>query len=223
MATAHGLSAAAVGTRLVPLEGIVAQATHDLNNHLATILGKAEIALMLEDPDRWKRGLENALEAGNEARILVSDLQRLVVWLRSPEELTLLSDLLTILERFGNRRLRRAGMSLVIDADGPSALVQHAGQVLLGLWGLLDALSQALTALDRPAEWHLTGAAQGEAWIVRLEPPGGLWPDAVVRELERTSALGEDGPHGFGTALELLRESGAETQITDTAFFCRCA
>jgi len=59
--------------------------THDLNNYLTTILGKAELALLSGDPDRMRSALELGAEAARKSRDLVAQMQRFCAAQRSSE------------------------------------------------------------------------------------------------------------------------------------------
>ena len=49
---------------------------HDINNHLTTILGKSELALLSDDPARMTKALEVGAEAARKSRELVAQMQR---------------------------------------------------------------------------------------------------------------------------------------------------
>jgi C4-dicarboxylate-specific signal transduction histidine kinase len=59
--------------------------THDLNNHLTTILGKAELALLSGDQERMKSALELGAEAARKSRDLVAQMQRFCAAQRTSE------------------------------------------------------------------------------------------------------------------------------------------
>jgi signal transduction histidine kinase len=148
---------------------------HDLNNHLATILGKAEIAMMVEDPARWRRSLEDAHAAGQKARVLVADYQRIQGWMREQErEPVPYGDVLAIVARLSERRLGRLGVVLEPGYATPRRC-ERACELALTLWELALALGEALEG-EGERTWTLSAGEAGGGISVDLSHPGARWP-----------------------------------------------
>ncbi len=204
-------AAAADDVVLECLPQLLAQASHDLNNHLATILGKSEIALMSDEPARWRRGLDETFEAGHQARLLVADLQRLVTWQQLGAEAPVpLSDVLAMSVRLAGRSLRRTGARVEVDG-GATIRVDRPASVAVLTWLLVrEAADRAEVGVGRgwrlggrtlPGGWslefHADDHAFGEDAWARLDREGGA--GGVLGSIDRTvRALGGrlefDGP-----------------------------
>jgi hypothetical protein len=209
-----------VGVKSGPAEAMVeawrlfiSQGAHDLNNHLAAILGRAELALMADDPVRWRRGLEETLEAGQPARTLVADLQRLSLWQQTAPAPTPLADVLALVARVVQPTLRRSGVDLLVDGGCGAVLVEHPGVLALALWLLLrDAADRA--GRCTAGTWGLSGGARESdaVWAVTLATPG------VDHTLEMARPAGEVQRSGGrssglrGAALELVASSGGRLE-----------
>ena len=194
---------------------LAAQVVHDLNNHLATMLGKAEIGLMLDDPARWRRSLEEILAAGQPARVELSDLQRLVSWSFPEGEAVGLDEVLAVVARLSSRRCGTASVRLAV--SGAAARVERtvAACAAIALWCVVrEALERAREA----SEWSLLARrAPGGGWSVRFETPGCVWDAGTRAWAERAARRGEPVPGRLGAALEALVGSGASVVFEDEA------
>ncbi|RMF72205.1 MAG: hypothetical protein D6738_11920 [Acidobacteria bacterium] len=151
---------------------LVARIAHDLNNHLATILGKAEIALMVDDPARWRRGIEHGYEAGQRARRAVADLQRVHGWVEAatPDPAPL-AEVLELARRLAARSLARLDLEPAI-SERSGALVDDPAPWALALWRLLS--ERARSCESAPAEpWTLVAERRADgAVVVAFAHPG---------------------------------------------------
>ncbi|MBP7148276.1 MAG: hypothetical protein KBD01_12070 [Acidobacteria bacterium] len=194
---------------------LAAQVAHDLNNHLATMLGKAEIGLMLDDPARWRRSLEEILAAGQPARVELSDLQRLVAWSAAEGEAVLLDEALALVARLSSRRCASAGVQLAVTGDGVRVERTIAAGTAVALW---CAVREALENAPAAGNWSIVARrGAGAGWSVRLETPGCLWDAAVRAAAERAVRLGEPAPGRLGAALEALAGIGTSVEFEDEA------
>lgn len=151
------MSTPGAGAAQDALPRLVAQVAHDLNNHLATILGKAELGLMLEDPARWKRGLEEALCAGQSARVLVADLQRVVRWQQGEDSPATIADAVSTAIRLCGRAIERCNIRLTDHGHGGADNVARPADITLALVVAIRALVDHRA--PRPAQWVLTASA----------------------------------------------------------------
>jgi len=203
---------------------LAAHAAHDLNNHLTSVLGKAEIALMSPDPARWQRGLEEVLEAGQQARSLVADLQRLARWQLGVEGGVPAPDLLGLVVRLAGRRARRAGVTLEMSGSGSLADSRHAARLALLAWQLVERAIGALEAgtADEVPPWRFEAVAgPGTDCAITLHHPGG---PAVLPGLSDAAAAldGAGGPPAdWSGIVELCRDLGATLAPADHAFHLR--
>lgn len=195
------------------LPELIAQAAHDLNNHLATVLGKAEIALMVQDPARWRRSLGDILEAGQKARILVSDLQRLLLWSQPSSEPVPVGEVFNLVMRLLTRRCGHGGVKLVTSHAGVSLPGPVASRLAMGLWALVvEALGRSPRV---ETAWSLTpteGLDNGE-WGVDLLTPGVNWDPETRAAVERASRIGEEQEGWLGQAMSSLRPIGARLHL----------
>ncbi len=203
---------------------LAAHAAHDLNNHLTSVLGKSEIALMSPDPARWQRGLEEVLEAGQQARSLVADLQRLARWQLGAEGGVPAPDLLGLVVRLAGRRARRAGVTLEMSGTGSLADSRLAARFALVTWRLVE---RALLALEAGTDaelppWRLEATAgPGTDCAITLHHPGG--PAVLPGLLEAAEALEGAGepPADWAAVVELCRDLGATLAPGDHGFHLR--
>jgi signal transduction histidine kinase len=157
---------AGAGQLLLELAGRLA---HDLNNVLATVLGKAELATMFDEPQRWKSSVEETHRGGQQARILLADFQRIQGWWQSEREAVPRADVLALVVRLHGRLLGRSGVDLQPDGAG---VTDRPGPLALALWALLaEALERVEPA---PRSWALTAHEE----LVRLHHPGVRWTAA---------------------------------------------
>ncbi len=159
------------------LPELVAQLAHDLNNHLATVLGKSELALILDDPGRYQPALSEILDAGGSARCLVADLQRVLSWGRNASEPVLFAEVLALATRLTLRRCERVGIAIATRPDpAASGMVDDPAVLALLCWTLLRA------ALDEPPRgeeaWTLSGSASSGRISIVLQCPGIDWAPA---------------------------------------------
>jgi hypothetical protein len=168
------------GLESLALASLVGQICHDLNNHLATVLGKTEIALMVSDPGRYRPALEETLEAGQPARALVAELQRLVSWVRDGEQGVPATDAAGVAARLCERSCAKRGIRLAVRSECPGAKLDDPGRVALLCWSLLDGLLQAQPASRNGSETR--------QWTVKVRPG----PEGVRLRVETDSpGIGE--------------------------------
>ena len=150
---------------------LVARVAHDLNNHLATILGKAEIAMMVDDPRRWRRGIEESYRAGQRARAAVADLQRVQGWIGAdtPDPAPL-AEVLELARRLAGRSLARLSLEPAI-VERSGAIVADPAPWTLALWQVLS--DRARRCDEAPAGGWTLEAVRGEGCItITLAHPG---------------------------------------------------
>lgn len=202
------------GLESLALAGLVSQVCHDLNNHLATLLGKTEVALMVGDPARYRPALEHGLEAGQPARGLVSELQRLMTWLREGESGVPVSDAVTSAVRLCERSCSKRGLQLRVKNRFPGARLEDPGRVALICWSLLNRLIQEQPCSSEHVSetWTVETGASGERLEIGVSGPtvGAADPAASdgLRELgELLGLLGGELSAEPGR-VELRLESG---------------
>ena len=137
------------------LRAVVAAVGHDLNNHLATILGRAELALSWEDPDRWRAALDAVARAGDRARVLVADLQRLAQWSAPDVEPAPLGDVLSTAVRLAARSAQRSSVRIVVSPSMPPCRAHRPAAATLAVWGALRA-ALAASPGEGTREWRLS-------------------------------------------------------------------
>ena len=195
------------------LVDLMGQVAHDLNNQLATILGKSEIAMMVDDPARWKSAVEESHKAGQKARVLVADFQRLYGWLKeSGATQAPLSDVIGLLRRVCERRLARSGV-IFEPAHAPSRALGDPVHLFLLLWlVLLEALERGGNNIS--ATWTLAGreGTPGGAWTLQLVHPGTHW-DSATRALGPGVAASEGAPRRVRQTLSIAQHLGAEIRF----------
>ncbi len=190
---------------------LAARVSHDLNNHLTSVLGKAEIALMSPDPARWQRGLEEVLEAGQQARSLVADLQRLARWQLGTDGGVPSPDLLGLVVRLARRRARRAGIVLEMAGSGFLGDSRRAARLALLAWQLVErAIEAAEPREEGERSWKIEATADPAAGCtIALRHPG---TPAVLPGLAAAAAAtrGEgESPGGWEAIVETCRALGA--------------
>ncbi len=154
------------------LGALVIYCAHDLNNHLAAALGKAEIGMLVADADRKTAAFGGILEAGEAARRLVADLQRLAAWSEGAGDPVLPGEIGLLATRLLERRLRRSSCAPRVQGFGPPVARGRAAQAALALWHLLRRFLEA-TPPDGSLAWEIAVASIGrDAEIsIRIEGP----------------------------------------------------
>jgi C4-dicarboxylate-specific signal transduction histidine kinase len=157
-----------LGGRLVA--ALVSQATHDLNNHLAAMLGKAEFGLLVADPERKTAALSGVLEAGDAARRLVADMQRLAAFSEGAGDPVPAVEVAQLATRLLDRRLRRAGVGVRSRGTGPCPARARAAAAALALWCVLRRLLEdASGASSRTLDLSASCAGRDDEIAVRIE------------------------------------------------------
>lgn len=166
----HAPAGPAAGPRI--LASMVAQVCHDLNNHLATLLGKAEVALMVGDTGRFQPALERVLEAGQPARTVVGETQRLMLWLRDGETDVPVTDAVATAIRLCERSCEKQLVRVKLENFANGARVVAPGYVAVLFWNVLHHVLQHRQVDPRhldPSTWTARVAADGGTVRVRLE------------------------------------------------------
>ena len=191
------------------LPALVSRAAHDLNNSLARILGKAELALMLGDESRYRRSLEEVVEAGQSARILVSDLQRFMAWCRASEESIFTADVVALVSRLARRTCRKLGLEL--ESVGGGAPIEPPAAAASALASL--ALLQAAHELADPED------PRCETWRFAIEErPGGTLTVRVDSPAQGPLFGRLAAQHGIEKTRESLAGVGARVSRSETGF-----
>jgi C4-dicarboxylate-specific signal transduction histidine kinase len=152
------------------LAALMSQATHDLNNHLAAMLGKAEFGLLVADPERKTAALSGVLEAGDAARRLVAELQRLAAFSEGAGDPVPAVEVAQLVSRLLNRRLRRAGVEVHSRGTGPCPTRIRAAAAMLALWCVLRRLLEdGATASPRVLDLSVSCAGRDGEIAVRIE------------------------------------------------------
>lgn len=166
------------------LPWLVTQVTHDLNNQLSRVLGKAELALMNGDSKKYRSALKEIQSAGQDSRILIADLQRLVGWSRSTEEAIALDDILALVSRLVERKCERAGIQLVLEPIETTAPPAHAAAVGILAWAICNlGLRQQQLEGQR---WTLRGVGSNGSCGIMLEGLHPLWQAETQQALQRS-------------------------------------
>lgn len=147
-----------LGGRL--MAALASQATHDLNNHLTAVLGKAEFGLLVADPERKTAALSGVLEAGEAARRLIADLQRLAAFSEGAGDPVPAAEVALLATRLLDRRLRRAGIEARCRGAGPGPARPRAAAASLALWCVLRRLLEDAAGGAHPA-WELLVSSAG--------------------------------------------------------------
>ncbi len=172
---------------LAALPGLVSRVAHDLNNHLALILGKSELALMLDDPQRYRSGMGDICEAGQEARTLIADLQSVVAWATTPDDgdPTMIGEALDLARRLADRGCRQNGVELKVDGAEGHAPTSRAGTLALVTWRLLTRAVERRAGSFQTAEvWTLSGTGPDPSEVT-LTTPRPVWEVAERAEIAR--------------------------------------
>jgi len=163
-------AASVAGPRI--LASMVAQVCHDLNNHLATVLGKAEVALMVGDAGRFQSALERVLEAGQPARTVVGETQRLMLWLRDGETDVPVTDAVAAAIRLCERSCDKQRVRVSLENFASGARVMAPGFVAVLFWNVLHQVLEHRQVDPRTldaATWTVRVVADGGIVEVRLE------------------------------------------------------
>ncbi len=157
-----------LGGRL--MAALASQATHDLNNHLTAVLGKAEFGLLVADPERKTAALSGVLEAGDAARRLVADLQRLAAFSEGVGDPVPAAEVALLATRLLDRRLRRAGIEVRCRGTGPGPARPRAAAAALALWcALRRLLEDSVGAAPHAWDLSVTSAGRDDEIAVRIE------------------------------------------------------
>ncbi len=157
-----------LGGRL--MAALVSQATHDLNNHLTAMLGKAEFGLLVADPERKTAALSGVLEAGEAARRLVADLQRLAAYSEGAGDAVPAAEVAQLATRLLDRRLKRAGIAVTCRGSGPGPLRPRAAAAALALWCALRRLLEDVGGgAPRTLELSVSCAGRDGEIAVRID------------------------------------------------------
>lgn len=148
----------AAGGRL--LGALVLHCAHDLNNHLTAALGKAEIGMLVADADRKTAAFSGVLEAGEAARRLVADMQRLAAWSEGVGDPVPPVEVAHLAIRVLERRLRSGHPALPVEGFGPPVARARAALASLSLWHLLRRFVDALPPGEAPA-WEIAVSSVG--------------------------------------------------------------
>jgi C4-dicarboxylate-specific signal transduction histidine kinase len=152
------------------MAALVSQATHDLNNHLTAMLGKAEFGLLVDDPERKTAALSGVLEAGDAARRLVADLQRLAAFSEGAGDPVPAIEVAHLATRLLDRRLRRAGIAVHCRGTGPCPLRTRAAAAALALWCVLRRLLEdAGSTLPGALELSVACAGRDDEIAARID------------------------------------------------------
>ncbi len=198
---------------------LMAQATHDLNNQLTTILGQSELALMVDDAARWKRSLNDIQQAGRFAQRLVADIQKILTWSLPHQEPVQLGDILDLVRRLSLRRAEQREIELRVEGDAPHSMREGAPEIALGLWFLVSY------ALDRapasPARWSLHAEhLDREFTRVTIRTPGAEWDMAAIEAAARRQRLGSEPPaNALDNTFACLHAIGARGSVDASSFY----
>ena len=177
------------------LPELVTSLAHDLNNQLATMLGKPELALILADQDRYRGALEEVVGAGHVAKSLISDLQRLLAWLRSRPGDVSSSEVLALAVRLSRRKSDQMGVRLdPVPREGVLRF-EDSAKVALLLWKLVRMLLVAappegglwrLESRQGPAGWRMDGtfSMESSGGATRSAAGAGSIPRELVEEFQ---------------------------------------
>jgi hypothetical protein len=205
-------SSRAPAALLEALPDLVARTTHDLNNHLALILGKAELALMTGDVERHREGLEQVLGYGQEATRLIASLQRIIAWSAPQREPVPVGDVLSLVSRIARRQCEQRGVSLVIERESSGRVESPlAAMLAVTLWRLIDQALDGAGPQSRE-QWSLSGGMGRRAGVC-LETGRPLWDLETRAAVARSMRTGEDLPGDAGALVRVLRSVGADLEI----------
>ncbi|GEM_PF-4246595 len=197
---------------------LLRQMAHDLNNHLATMLGQAELALLVNDAARFKLGLENVLASGTGARQLVTDLQRLVIWGEQETEPVVVSSTLQMVSRLTAHRRHSLRVDLECDLGEAPNLDFGAAVLVLGVFGVFQ---QAIDSYEGDGDlWRVRSenARSGSGWSLVADLPGVRWPPEMRVGVERAQRLGEETDGALGCTLACFGVLQAELGFTNEGF-----
>lgn len=195
------------------LPELVTSLAHDLNNQLATMLGKPELALILAEEGRYRGALEEVVGAGHLAKTLISDLQRLLAWLRSRPEDVSSSEVLALAVRLARRKSDQMGVRLEsVPGEGALRFADPARAALL-LWKLVRML--LAVAPPEGGLWRLESRQGPVGWQVSALFSEELREDAATLPVEARS-IPEEPLEAFHT---LLAECGGLLSVAGEGHF----
>jgi hypothetical protein len=217
-----GRQGGARGLESLALASLVGQVCHDLNNHLATLLGKTEVALMVNDPARYRPALEHGLEAGQPARALVAELQRVMTWIRDGEAGVPAFDAVASAARLCERACAKRGIQLSIRSQSPGLMLHDPGRVAIVCWSLLDRLVQGQPCVAEPTQqvWAVTTWSEGSSVGISVEAPELVsYEPAVDESLRQLAGLLDllGGELSTDPGLATLRLETTESRWVGTA------
>lgn len=187
---------------------LLARIAHDMNNCLARINGKAELALMLDRPERFRSALEEVLAAGQRASVLVADFQRVLAWrgLRPgcEEGAIPLIDALSVAARLWSGPREESG-GLVAGGTGPRVDPPVAAALVIALGPIV---AEAARAAPPGAVCRLEALDGPRGWRAAVVVPGLSLPRERMRELEGAEEEGD-----LAAAVATLREAGATVHV----------
>jgi signal transduction histidine kinase len=182
--------------------------SHDLNNFLTTILGKAELALLSRDPERMAAALEAGAEAARRARDLVGQMQHFAAAQRADEAhngdiVDALRPPLALLAR----AFEKCGITVERRFGPCQPVVCDQGAVTLAVYHLLR---NAWEVLEARGGWVEISAEQRAGEVeVRISDDGPGLPLEIIESLSRPDfgAPDPDAP-GLAVAAQVARTHG---------------
>lgn len=203
------------GFSIRALPDLSAQIAHDLNNHLATMLGKAELALILDDPGRYRPSLGEILEAGQPARTLVADWQRIVSWVRAPLEPVPVGEVLGLVVRLTSRRCERLGVEICVSQGNDSSRLEDPALLTLLCWKLVRAALEQEYEEDRV--WTLSSASSSGKMQVVLDAPDLTWTQDVSRVSFSARSAQESSVADLQEIADAVAEQGGKLLLESSA------
>jgi signal transduction histidine kinase len=174
------------------LPALLSQLSHDLNNHLTTVLGKAELALLVEDPARWKRAFTDIQVAGRSAQRVVSDLQKLVAWSLPEHDPVQPRDVAELACRLVERRASQSAIATAVTGDAAVPLAIGAAEAATCLVMLLQSAFAQRPAT--PARFTVAVEEHGRGVAFALHTPGVVWDAEALQLAERALQHDERAP-----------------------------
>ena len=187
--------------------------THDLNNQLTTILGKAELALLSGDPDRMKAALELGAEAARRSRDLVANMQRFSAAQRTSEWVTAnpldaVRPSLTLL----GRAFEKSGIALERRFGEVPTIRCDLGALSLAVYHLMRNSQEAV---ESEGGWiQISLQRKGEEIEIRVADDGPGFSAEVVEEAASADFPSADpSAGGLPVAAYAAREHGGRLVI----------
>jgi signal transduction histidine kinase len=202
---------------LAVLPDLVARSAHDLNNHLALILGKAELALMMEEPERYQSSLREICDAGQDARQLVAALQRVVSWSTSDAERVTVGDVLSLVERLTGRQWRQRGVQLRVEPDEHTVPSDAGALLATVLWRLVTRALDSGNGRDEVGDTWVIGGSRDSRPGVSLTTSRPVWDLETRAAISRALRTGEELPGEAGELVEEIRSLNAGISFEGSA------